>query len=63
MEAYKNAFVEEAEERGEKRGIEQGIEKNSLAVARKMLEEKIHLETIARVTGLSMKRLKELQRD
>ena len=66
MKAYKNAFVEEAEERGLEKGIEQGIEqgieKTNLAVALKMIKENAQLEFISKVTGLSLKKLKELKK-
>ena len=40
-------------EKGIEKGIEQGKKENNLAIAKKMLEEKIPLETIIKITNLS----------
>ena len=40
-------------EKGIEQGIEQGKKENNLAIAKKMLEEKIPLETIIKITNLS----------
>ena len=46
---------------GHKQGIEQGIKQNNIDVAKKMLEEKLPLETISKITGLSIKEITELK--
>ena len=55
----------EGHEKGIEQGIEQGIEKgikqNNIDVAKKMLEEKLPLETISKITGLSIKEITELK--
>ena len=45
--------LKEGLEKGHKQGIEQGKKENNLAIAKKMLEEKIPLETIIKITNLS----------
>ena len=40
---------------------EEGIEQNNIDVAKKMLEEKLPLETITKITGLSIKEITELK--
>ena len=45
--------LKEGLEKGHKQGIEQGKKENNLSIAKKMLEEKIPLETIIKITNLS----------
>ena len=45
--------IEKGIEKGIEQGIEQGKKENNLAIAKKMLEEKIPLETIIKITNLS----------
>ena len=45
---------------GIEKGIEQGIEKEKLNIARNMLKEKINVEIISKVTGLSIEHIKGL---
>ena len=72
-----NTFIEEAKEKGFnqgkqegfesgkqeglKKGIEQGIEQKSNEIAKNMLIEKIPLETISKITGLSIEKIQELK--
>jgi predicted transposase/invertase (TIGR01784 family) len=45
----------------ERMGIEQGEDRATQKIALKMLQENIPLEVIARITGLTIDRLQELQ--
>lgn len=54
-------FLEDAENRGIKKGIQQGRNEEKLEVAKKMLEEKISIETIMKVTGLTKEEIEELK--
>ncbi len=45
----------------ERMGIEQGKEQERQAIALNMLQENISLETIARITGLAIEQLQQLQ--
>ena len=47
---------------GHEQGIEQGIKQNNIDVAKKMLEEKLPLETISKITGLSNEEITELNK-
>jgi predicted transposase/invertase (TIGR01784 family) len=47
----------------EQMGIEQGKEQERQLIALNMLQENISLETIARITGLTIERLQQLQSD
>ena len=44
----------------EQKGLARGREEGALEVARRMLEEKFDLETIARISGLSAEQIKAL---
>ena len=54
-------FLEDAENRGIKKGIQQGRNEEKLEVAKKMLEGKISIETIMKVTGLTKEEIEELK--
>lgn len=60
-----NAAIAYAIEKGLKQGIEQGIERGakdkSIEIAKKMLKEKMNIETISNITGLSIEEIKALQ--
>ena len=60
-----NTYIAEATEegynKGHEKGIEQGIEQNNIDVAKKMLEEKLPLETISKITGLSTEEVLKLK--
>ena len=47
-------------EQGIKQGLEQGKKKENLKIAKRMLDEKIDLTTISKITGLSIQELKNL---
>ena len=47
----------------ERMGIEQGKEQERQTIALNMLQENISLETIARITGLTIEQLQQLQSD
>ena len=47
-------------DKGLKAGLEQGITHGIKQIAKKMLNEKIDLDTISRITGLSIQELKKL---
>ena len=49
-----------AREEGIKEGIKEGIFENKKEIARNMLKEKLDLDIISRVTGLTEKQIKEL---
>ena len=57
--------LKEGLEKGHKQGIEKGIEQgkkeNNLSIAKKMLEEKIPLETIIKITNLSKEDIENLK--
>ena len=57
----KNTIIYEAEERGFSRGKEEGIEQNNLEIAKKMLQEKIDIILISKITGLTEKELKQME--
>ena len=48
------------EKRGEKRGEQIGQRKNNLSVAKKMLENRLNIEMISKITGLSKKEIEAL---
>ena len=74
-----NTFIEEAKEKGFnqgkqegfesgkqeglKKGLEQGIEQKSNEIVKNMLIEKIPLETISKITGLSIEKIEQLQNE
>ena len=55
--------MERGMERGMKRGMERGIEKNRLDTALSMLKENLPLDMIARITNLSLDKIKSLQKE
>ena len=56
-----NTYIAEATEEGYNKGHEKGIEQNNIDVAKKMLEEKLPLETISKITGLSTEEVLKLK--
>lgn len=48
-------------DKGLKVGIEQGIEQNTIAIAKKMLEQDIDIKIISKITGLSIDKIKNLK--
>ena len=53
-----NTYIVEATEEGYNKGIKQ----NNIDVAKKMLEEKLPLETISKITGLTNEEITELNK-
>ena len=53
-----NTYIAEATEEG----YNKGIEEEKLNVAKKMLEEKLPLETISKITGLSNEEITKLNK-
>ena len=53
--------IEKGIEQGIEQGIEKGIKQNNIDVAKKMLEEKLPLETISKITGLSTEEVLKLK--
>lgn len=45
----------------EERGISKGTSKRNIEIAKKMLEEKMKIDTISKITGLSIEEIKKLQ--
>ncbi len=62
MDEYNN--ISSAKEEGLKEGIEKGIEKGmrqrNIQIARKMIEQKIDIKTIANITGLTIEEIQQL---
>ena len=50
-----------AKEEGVKQGIELGLKEKEIQIAKNMLEEKIDIEVIKRVTGLTEDEIQKLQ--
>ena len=53
----------EGELAGEKRGEQIGQKKTNLSVAKKMLENRLNIEMISKITGLSKKELEAIQNE
>ena len=62
QEEYENAIREEGIEQGLAQGREQGMETGKAMMVLGMLKEKLPLETIARVSDLSLDKIKEVGR-
>jgi predicted transposase/invertase (TIGR01784 family) len=54
-------YVTSIEQMGIEQGIEQGRDRERETIALKMLRENIPLETIARITELTIEQLQQLQ--
>ena len=52
--------IKQGIEQGVKQGLVQGKKKENLKIAKRMLDEKIDLTTISKITGLSIQELKNL---
>ena len=59
---FEEAVREEGWEQGAAQGREEGREERNIAVVLGMLKEKLPLETIARVSKMSVERIQELGR-
>lgn len=60
-EKIKRTMIKEVEEKAYKNGIEQGIEQRNIEFVKAMLNETDNLEFIAKVTGLSIDKIKEIK--
>ena len=56
-------YISSVERFGMERGMEKGIEKGIVTVATHMLEEGIKITLIKKTTGLSIQKIRKLQRD
>jgi predicted transposase/invertase (TIGR01784 family) len=54
---------QEGRQEGWQEGIGQGVEKNQLDTAKRLLQENGDLAFIARITGLSIDKIKQLQEE
>ena len=57
IEAQCNKVKEKVREEG----VQEGLEKKTIQIALKMLQEKVQLEFISKMTELSLEQLKKLQ--
>jgi len=56
-----NTRLQHARQQGIEQGIEQGMDEKAVEDARKMLQEGLGTDLIARVTGLSVERIEQLR--
>ena len=59
-ELIRNTLYEKAIQKGISQGISQGIEQKAEEIARKMLQEKLDINFISKITGLSNDEIKKL---
>ena len=59
-EIIKNTLYEKGISEGISQGISQGIEQNKIENAKKMLKEKLDIDLISKITGLSKEEIKKL---
>ena len=59
---FAGELAKEAEARGMERGMERGREERNIAVVLGMLKEKLPLEMIARVSDISLDKIREIGR-
>ena len=61
-----NTYIAEATEegynKGHEKGYNEGLDQKNNEIAKKMLEEKLPLETISKITGLSNEEITELNK-
>jgi predicted transposase/invertase (TIGR01784 family) len=62
MERLFDELVEEGREKGREEGREEGIEKGKIETAKAALNEGSPLEFIAKITGLKIEKIEELQK-
>ena len=60
QKAIEDAGYDKGLKAGIEQGINQGINQRNKQIAKKMLNEEIDLDTISRITGLSIQELKNL---
>ena len=56
----KQITLEEKRREGKAEGIKEGIEKQNYTIAKSMKKENIDIETIKRITGLTIKEIEKL---
>lgn len=54
---------QEAFEQGISQGISQGVLKNKLETAKKLLDMSLTIQDIVKITGLSVKEIKEIEQE
>ena len=59
-EMIRNTQLFKAEEKGINKGIAKGREQANLEIAQKMINEKVDIHVISKVTGLTIKEIKDL---
>ena len=59
-EIINNTLYEKGISEGISQGISQGIEQNKIENAKKMLKEKLDIDLISKITGLSKEEIKKL---
>ena len=57
-----NQGIEQGIEKGIEQGIEKGIEKNKVDIIKEMLKEKSSYEFISKITGKSIKEIREIEK-
>ena len=53
--------IESGIEQGIEQGIEKGIKDNQIMIVKKMLENKMDIKLISKITGLNNEKIKEIQ--
>ena len=61
QEMIRNTELEEATESGIEKGILQGSQEKALEIAKNMLNAKMDLDSIAKITGLSREEIEKLK--
>ena len=61
QEMIRNTELEEATESGIKKGILQGSQEKALEIAKNLLNAKMDLDSIAKMTGLSREEIEKLK--
>ena len=61
-ELYYENQMKETFNQGIEQGMEQGIEKNKVDIIKEMLKEKSSYEFISKITGKSIKEIKEIEK-
>ncbi|MBF8246418.1 MAG: hypothetical protein ISN64_00260 [Rickettsia sp.] len=61
METIAQSFRKEGIQQGIQRGMQRGRQEEQHEIAKNMLSEKVDLNLISRVTGLSLEEIKSLQ--
>jgi len=59
---YREMLIESAREDGLEQGLEQGIQEKALDIASNMLKEKMDINFISKLTGLSKEHIKNISK-